>query len=213
MRRGNASKDRARLHRYVDESGICFSQSDYPDLYLLHAPFGGKDNRLGAWTALVEAVEAGKVRSIGVSNYGVKHLDELEQHIKSVDASKGKGKGGVLSVNQIELHPWLPRPDIVAWCRDRNVVLEAYSPLVRGQRMEEPVLKKLGQKHNKSPGQILLRWGLQKDFVILPKSVQNKRIQENSTIYDFELDSDDMKELHMPDSYEISGWDPTVHED
>lgn len=97
---------------------------DYIDLYLLHAPYGGKEGRLGAWKALVEAVEAGKIRSIGVSNYGVHHLEELEEYIKSVEAKEGKGKGGVLSVNQVELHPWLARPDIVKWCKDRGVLLQ-----------------------------------------------------------------------------------------
>jgi diketogulonate reductase-like aldo/keto reductase len=97
---------------------------EYIDLYLLHAPFGGKDGRLGAWRALVEAVEAGKVRSIGVSNYGVHHLEELEEYMKQEEAVKGKGKAGVLSVNQVELHPWLARPDIVKWCKERGVLLE-----------------------------------------------------------------------------------------
>jgi diketogulonate reductase-like aldo/keto reductase len=97
---------------------------DYIDLYLLHAPYGGKEGRLGAWKALVEAVEAGKVRSIGVSNYGVHHLEELEEWIKETEAKEGKGKGGVLSVNQVELHPWLARKDIVTWCQDRGVLLE-----------------------------------------------------------------------------------------
>ena len=97
------------------------------DLYLLHAPYGGKDGRLGAWKALVEAVEQGKVRSIGVSNYGVHHLEELETYIKETDSSQGRGKGGVLSVNQVELHPWLARPDIVEWCEKRRVVMEVSS--------------------------------------------------------------------------------------
>ena len=101
---------------------------EYIDLYLLHAPFGGRDGRLGAWRALAEAVEAGKVRSIGVSNYGVHHLEELEEHIKKEEAVKGKGKAGVLSVNQVELHPWLARPDIVKWCKDRGVLLEVWRP-------------------------------------------------------------------------------------
>jgi diketogulonate reductase-like aldo/keto reductase len=96
---------------------------EYVDLYLLHAPFGGKEGRLGAWKALVEGVEAGKIRSIGVSNYGVRHLQELEDYIKGAD-----GKGGVLSVNQVELHPWLPRRDIVEWCEKRGVVLEVSLP-------------------------------------------------------------------------------------
>ena len=97
---------------------------DYVDLYLLHAPFGGKEGRLGAWKALVEGVEEGKIRSIGVSNYGVHHLEELEGYIKSVDAREGEAKGGVLSVNQVELHPWLQRKDIVEWCEKRGVLLE-----------------------------------------------------------------------------------------
>jgi diketogulonate reductase-like aldo/keto reductase len=97
---------------------------DYIDLYLLHAPFGGKSGRLGAWRALAEAVEAGKVRSIGVSNYGVHHLEELEEYIEKEEAVKGKGRAGVLSVNQVELHPWLARPDIAEWCKERGVLLE-----------------------------------------------------------------------------------------
>lgn len=96
---------------------------DYVDLYLLHAPYGGKEGRLGAWKALVEAVEAGKVRSIGVSNYGVHHLEELETYIMETE-KEGPGKGGVLSVNQVELHPWLARPDIVGWCKERGVLLQ-----------------------------------------------------------------------------------------
>jgi len=134
---------------------------DYVDLYLLHAPYGGKEGRLGAWKALTEAVEAGKVKSIGVSNYGVHHLDELEAYMKETEQKEGKGKGGVLSVNQVELHPWLARPDIVKWCESRGVLLEAYCPLVRGDRMEEPTLKGLAKRYNKTPAQILIRWSLQ----------------------------------------------------
>lgn len=97
---------------------------DYIDLYLIHAPYGGREGRLGAWKALVEAVDAGKVRSIGVSNYGVHHLEELETWIKEQDEKEGRGKGGVLSVNQVELHPWCAREDIVQWCRQRGILLE-----------------------------------------------------------------------------------------
>lgn len=111
----------------VDES-LRKTGLEYIDLYLLHAPYGGKEGRLGAWKALVEAVEKGKVRSIGVSNYGVHHLEELEEWQKSVEAKEGKGKGGVLSVNQVELHPWLARPDIVKWCEKRGVLLQVCLP-------------------------------------------------------------------------------------
>ncbi|OQO14254.1 hypothetical protein B0A48_01130 [Cryoendolithus antarcticus] len=189
------------VHKSLEVTGL-----DYIDLYLLHAPYGGKEGRLGAWKALVEAVDAGKVRSIGVSNYGVHHLDELEKWQKE---QKSEKEAGLLSVNQIELHPWLARPDIVKWCQERDVVLEAYSPLVRATRNEDPLLKPLVRKHGKTPTQILLRWGLQKGFVILPKSVTPARIEENKELYDFELDAEDMKSLETG-VYEPCAWDPTV---
>lgn len=125
------------------------------DRVLIHAPYGGKEARLGTWRALVEAQKAGKVRSIGISNYGVHHLDELDEYIKN-------GGGGEISVGQYEIHPWLPRQDIVDWCRKHNVVVEAYSPLVQGVRAKEPALVALAKKHNKSFAQVLIRWSLQK---------------------------------------------------
>lgn len=144
------------------ENTLQITRLSYVDLYLLHSPYGGKENRIGAWKALVEGVEAGKIRSIGVSNYGVHHLEELETYIKSTDESEGKGKGGVLSVNQVELHPWLARPDIVSWCKRRGIILEAYSPLVRATKMEDPLLVSLAKKYGKTTSQVLLRWSLQK---------------------------------------------------
>ena len=186
-----------------------FSQTglDYIDLYLIHCPYGGKDNRLGVWKALREAQKAGKIRSIGVSNYGVHHLEELEEYIKS------SGDGSKIDVNQCEIHPWLPRNDIIDWCKKRGVVVEAYSPIVRGTRADEPVLKKLADKHGKTWSQVLIRWSLQKGYVPLPKSVTPGRIEDNANVYDFELDKDDMKALDMPDSYAPCAWDPTTSRD
>lgn len=126
-----------------------------PYSLLIHSPYGGKEARLGSWRAVVEAQKAGKARSIGVSNYGVHHLNELEEYIKS-------GIGGKIDVGQYELHPWLPRRDIVEWLQNRGAVVEAYSPLVRGTRMDDPTLLSLAKKHGKTPAQILLRWSLQK---------------------------------------------------
>lgn len=111
-------------------------------------------------------------------------------------------------MNQVELHPWLARPDIVQWCQERGVVLEAYSPLVRNTRMDSPLLQPLAKKHGKTPAQILLRWGLQKQFVILPKSVTLSRIEENRDLYDFELSQEDMDSLQTKD-YAPCAWDPT----
>lgn len=122
---------------------------------LIHGPYGGREGRLGAWKALVEAQKEGKVRSIGVSNYGIRHLEELEDYIKN-------GGGGQIAVGQYELHPWCGRVDLCEWLRRRNVVIQAYSPLVQATRMNEPSVQNLAKKHNKTPAQVLLRWSLQK---------------------------------------------------
>lgn len=95
------------------------------------------------------------MRSIGVSNYGIHHLEELEQHIKN-------GGGGEISVGQYELHPWLDHSDIIAWLQKRNIIVEAYSPLAHGERLDEPELQFIGKKYNKSPAQVMIRWSLQK---------------------------------------------------
>ncbi|KAI8932463.1 hypothetical protein NX059_010648 [Plenodomus lindquistii] len=185
---------------------------EYIDLYLLHSPYGGKENRIGAWKALVEGVEAGKIRSIGVSNYGVHHLNELEAWIKETEQKEGQGKGGVVSINQIELHPWLARPDIVEWCKQRDVLCEAYCPIVRATKNDDPLLAPLAKKYNKTPSQILIRWSLQMGFIPLPKSVTKSRIEENAQVYDFELTEDEMKSLDTG-VYEPCTWDPTVSQD
>ena len=122
---------------------------------LIHAPYGGKEARLGTWKALVEAQKAGKIRSLGVSNFGIKQLEELEDYIKN-------GGGGQITVGQYEIHPWCPREDIAEWLRERNIVVEAYSPLVQATRMKEQVLQTLSQKYGKTPAQVLVRWSLQK---------------------------------------------------
>lgn len=193
----------AQVEKTLKETGLT-----YIDLMLLHAPYGGRDARKGAWKALVEAHNEGKIRSIGVSNYGVHHLDEMEEYIQELE-KEGKGKGGVISVNQLEIHPWLPRNDIVEWCQKRGIVVEAYSPLVRGKRMEERVLQPLTKKYGKTAAQVLLRWSLQKGLVPLPKSVTPSRIGENANIFDFELTPEEMKTLEM-DEYSPVCWDPTI---
>lgn len=175
---------------------------------LIHAPYGGRDARKGAWKALVEAQEEGKIHSLGVSNYGVHHLDEMEVYMRELEEERGKGKAGVISINQLELHPWLARPDIVQWCERRGVILQAYSPLVRGERSEEKILQPLAKKYGKTTAQILLRWSLQKGFVPLPKSVTPTRIEENSDIFDFELTEDEMESLETGE-YSPCAWDPT----
>ncbi|BDD59884.1 hypothetical protein MPDQ_006827 [Monascus purpureus] len=182
------------------EESVAKANLGYIDLILIHAPYGGTEARLGAWRALVEAQKAGKVRSIGVSNYSIAHLEELEEYIKN-------GGGGEISVGQYEIHPWCAREDIAEWLKKRNIVVEAYSPLVQAKRMSEPVLQELAKKHNKSPAQILVRWSLQKGYVPLPKSVTDSRILENSQIFDFELSKEDVESLNTG-VYAPVCWDP-----
>ncbi|KAG6006735.1 hypothetical protein E4U21_006720 [Claviceps maximensis] len=183
---------------------------DYLDLVLIHSPYGGSQNRNGAWRALVELVDAGKVRSIGVSNYGVHHLQELEKYIRTLESQRGgPGKGGVISVGQWELHPWLTRPDIVEWCRARNIAVQAYCPLVRGERWGHPKIRAVADKYGKTEAQILLRWSLQRGYVPLVKSVTPSRIAENADIFDFELTEEEVDGL-ATDEYSPVAWDPTV---
>ncbi|PYH91038.1 aldo-keto reductase [Aspergillus ellipticus CBS 707.79] len=186
------------------ETSLREAQQEYFDLILIHAPYGGKQDRLGSWKALVEAQKAGKTKSIGVSNYGIHHLEELENYID--------GGGGKIDVGQYELHPWLDRSGIVEWLQKRDVVVQAYSPLAHGTRMGEKVLKELGGKHGKSPAQVMIRWGLQKGFVPLPKSVTPSRISENAEVFDFELDEGDMAALETGE-YSPTDWDPTLDSD
>ncbi|KAJ5722402.1 hypothetical protein N7488_000437 [Penicillium malachiteum] len=182
------------------EESLAAVDIDYIDLMLVHAPHGGTEARLGTWRALVEAQKAGKIRSLGVSNFGIHHLEELESYIKS-------GAGGEISVGQYEIHPWCPREDIAEWLKKRDAVVEAYSPLVQATRMKEKVLQELAQKHGKTPAQILVRWSLQKGYVPLPKSVTDSRIQENAQVFDFALSEEDMASLKL-DSYAPVCWDP-----
>ncbi|KAJ4287472.1 hypothetical protein N0V88_007659 [Collariella sp. IMI 366227] len=196
---------KAQIDDTIAKSGL-----EYIDLMLLHAPYGGSAGRKGAWKALVEAVEAGKVRNIGVSNYGVHHLDELERHIAELEEERGgKGKGGVISVGQWEIHPWCQRRDIVDWCAKRGIAVEAYCPLVQAKRWGEPAVKKLAEKYKKSEAQILIRWSLQKGLVPLPKSVTSERIKANADIYDFELTPEEVEDLGT-DEYDVISWDPTI---
>lgn len=123
-------------------------------------------------------------RSIGVSNFGIHHLEELKKHSAVVP-----------SVNQIEVHPFLKENALVNYCRKEGIAIQAYSPLTRGEKLGHPTLKAIGDKHEKTPAQILLRWCIQKGYICIPKSSQLSRIEENASIFDFELTDDDLNIL------------------
>ncbi|KAI0823328.1 Aldo/keto reductase [Trametes gibbosa] len=172
--------------RAVDVSLERFGM-DYVDLYLIHDPFKGKELRLQTYRALLEAKRAGKIRTVGVSNFGVRHLEEIRSEGLPMPA-----------VNQIELHPFCQQKAIVTYCRQHGVVVQAYSPLVRGN-MNHPVFRELVGKHGRDPGQILLRWSLQRSFIPLPKSARAAHIYSNARLYDFILDAHDMALLNALD--------------
>ncbi|EDR11865.1 uncharacterized protein LACBIDRAFT_293100 [Laccaria bicolor S238N-H82] len=171
---------------------------DYIDLFLIHDPFSGTERRLETYKALLECRHAGKIRTVGVSNYGVKHLEE----IKNAGYERP-------AVNQIELHPLCQQKPIVDYCKENDIVVQAYCPIIRG-KMDDPVITKLAEKYNRDPAQILLRWSLQKGFVPLPKSATPSRIHLNTNLYDFELTEEDMGELDALDKGKKGaiGWNP-----
>ncbi|KAG8854810.1 hypothetical protein FRB96_007339 [Tulasnella sp. 330] len=148
----------------------------------------GKAKRLETWRALIKRRDEGKLKSIGVSNYGVKHLEEIEEAGLETP-----------SVNQIELHPWCQQRPIVEYCEKHNIVIEAYSPLTRGKYLDDPMLQSFAKKYRKDGAQILIRYSLQKGWVPLPKSSQTSRVLSNSQVYDFELNADEMKQLDALD--------------
>lgn len=170
----------------VDESLARF-QFDYIDLFLIHDPLSGSEKRLATYKALSEAKAAGKIRTVGVSNYNVHHLEEITK--------AGHEQPGV---NQIELHPFCQQKPIVEYCRTNNIVIQAYSPLVRG-KLDHPVINEIATKYNRDNGQIVIRWSIQKGFVPLPKSAVSERIRSNAKVFDFELADEDMAKLDALD--------------
>jgi len=169
---------------------------DYVDLYLIHWPVGGK--RLESWRALEELHAEGRARAIGVSNFLVPHLRELLAKSRERPA-----------VNQIELTPFLQRRDTRALCREHAIVVEAYSPLTRGLRFNHPIVAGVARRVQRTPAQVLLRWGVQHGHVVLPKSTRAERIAENGALFDFTLDDDAMAALDGLEEGLVTGWNPS----
>jgi diketogulonate reductase-like aldo/keto reductase len=172
---------------------------DVVDLYLIHWPVSGK--RTESWRALVHLLETGKCRNIGVSNYTVRHLEELLAE-----------SGVVPAVNQVEFSPFLFQDELLRYCRSHHIQLEAYAPLVRGKRMDHPTIARIAAAHHKTPAQVLIRWGLQHGVVEIPKSTHPDRIVENADVFDLELSPEEMVELDGLDEGFHTSWDPTTIE-
>lgn len=175
---------------------------DYVDLYLIHWPVAGK--RIETWKALVQLQKQGAARAIGVSNFMIRHLDELLTQTDVVPA-----------VNQIETSPFIQRKQLVEYCRKHGIVVESYSTMSRGQRLNDERLVDMGKKYGKTAPQIMLRWALQNQQVIIPKSVHKERIIENANIFDFEISPADMDRIAAMDensSVIQKAWDPEVSE-
>jgi diketogulonate reductase-like aldo/keto reductase len=169
---------------------------DYLDLYLIHWPVEGR--RGESWKALVKLLEEKRCRSIGVSNYTMRHLEELLKSSPVVPA-----------VNQVELSPFLYQKELISFCQGRGIVVESYSPLTKGQRLGHPAIKSVASKYKKTPAQVMIRWALQHDLVVIPKSAKRERIEENAGVFDFEIAEADMKALDALDEGLRTSWDPT----
>jgi methylglyoxal/glyoxal reductase len=155
----------------------------YVDLYLVHWPVQGLGN--DTWRAMIKLYRGGKARAIGVSNYSIRELNEVLQNSDVVPA-----------VNQVEFHPFLYDEKLLNFCKDNRIQLEAYSPLTRGKKLNHQNIVKVAKKYGKTPAQVLIRWSLQQDIVVIPKSIHEDRIRENSQVFDFNLDREDMKFLN-----------------
>ncbi|RDU22397.1 aldo/keto reductase [Anaerosacchariphilus polymeriproducens] len=155
--------------------------TEYLDLYLIHWP---QKISCETWKALEELYEKGKVRAIGVSNFKIKHLEQLIQSAKIVPM-----------INQVEFHPQLVQEDLMDYCSKHKIQVEAWSPLMHGKVIELPISQKLSEKYHKSIAQIVLRWEIQMGVVTIPKSVNEARIKENFDIFQFKLSDDDMKKI------------------
>lgn len=158
---------------------------DYVDLYLIHWP-SDKRHRDESWRALEFIFNSGRAKAIGVSNFTVSHLKELLDFASIVPA-----------VNQIEFHPfnYETQRSILDFCHDQKIIVQAYSPLSQGRNIRDPRLSAIGQKLGKSNAQILIRWGIQHGAVPIPRSSEEKHIEQNIGVFDFEIPISDMTVL------------------
>ncbi len=172
-------------------------QLDYLDLYLIHWPANSKQFsdwdsiNLDTWRAMTDLYKAGKVRAIGVSNFQPRHLRSLlETDVKPM-------------VNQIRFHPGMMQKEIVSFCKENGLIVEAWSPLGQGKVLSDPVLQEIADRYGKSTAQVCIKWCLQHDICPLPKSVTPDRIKANAEVFDFVLTDEEMTKIDEMDRGEI----------
>jgi diketogulonate reductase-like aldo/keto reductase len=192
----NADHGYDRALRAIDAS-LARLGLEQVDLYLVHWPVEGL--RSESWRAMERILADGKARAIGVSNYSVRHLEELLAKATVAPA-----------VNQVELSPFLQQRELRAYCARHGIRVEDYAPLVRAQRMDHPAVVGIARKHGRTPAQVLLRWSLQHDLVVIPKSVRPARIRENAGALGFALAAEEMAALDGLDEGYRTCWDPTA---
>ena len=179
---------------------------DYVDLYLVHWPRplairdSWKELNEGTWKAFEELYKAGKIKAIGVSNFLENHLDAILDTATIAPM-----------VNQLELHPQYVQRDVVEYCKDRRMIVEAWSPLIKGA-FDHPVLIEIAKKHNKSIAQVLLRWSIQNGFLPLPKASKRERMLENADIFNFKLTEEDIDAMKALESLGKTGAHPDTAE-
>lgn len=177
------------------DSSLKKLQTDYLDLYLIHWPVSGK--YLDTWKALEKIYKEGRVKAIGVSNFLIHHLQDVINNCEIIPM-----------VNQVEFHPYLLQGELLEFCKENKIQLEAWSPLMRGRVNAIREIQDIAKKHNKTPAQVVLRWDLQHEVVTIPKSVHEERIKENSDIFDFELSKEEMRIINGLDRNERFGAHP-----
>ena len=174
-------------------------QLEYIDMYLIHWPTPARGLFVETWKQFEALKDEGLIRSIGVSNFRIEDLEELAKQTYTVPA-----------VNQIELHPGFNQAELREYCANKGIQVESWSPIggSKGNLLEDSTITKLADTYNKSPAQIVIRWHLQHDLVVIPKSTNDSRIAENIDVLDFELTPDDMKLIDALDSGNRQGPDP-----
>ncbi|KAL3230207.1 putative oxidoreductase [Nakaseomyces bracarensis] len=172
----------------------------YIDMLLIHSPLSGHKRRLETWKAMQEAVDEGIVKSIGVSNYGKHHIEEL----LNWDQLTHKPV-----VNQIEISPWVMRQELADYCKSVGLVVEAYAPLTHGYKMNDPVLKEIGKETGLNSGQLLIRWSLQHGYLPLPKTKTASRLPGNLDVYNHTLTKEQIQRIDHPEAYEPTDWECT----